>query len=110
MRDVSGNRWYPYLLLALYVGVYVVAVPLHHHGTGAAGKVAVRDVDSRLRATDGTVSEEDDEHACLLCSVLHQAQIPIAIPDVENFVGPVGEESAATTLVQPRLVEKANRS
>src|SRR5438270_9601727 len=86
--------------LATYLVVHVSAGVLHHHGaehqTGRSSTASHADL--RFQ-TSSPAENEDDEETCLLCSVLHLAQILPTALHVEAVTALNGEVLCAAAII-----------
>ena len=94
------------LALAVYLVVQIGVAGLHHH-------TAPKESRSPLAAADKTLcselSDQDDEQACLLCSVLHLVKpLPAAPPAVAagNAITDLVFTGPAVSL--PRIISSAH--
>src|SRR5437763_10846755 len=98
MKSVLHNRWISFAALAIYVGLNVGAAALHHHHHEATehepAGVAVLQIQPPGDSDDG-------EDTCLLCNVLHLAQTPPALTQVEIATAAAGQPIPATPLIRP---------
>jgi hypothetical protein len=84
--------------LACYVAVHVFAGVLHHHGgKHRPAKVPTAETNNpQFQAASPAESEQED--SCLLCCVLHFAQIPATGFAVEA-IAPLHREAASATAI-----------
>ena len=87
--------------LATYLVVHVVAGVLHHHGaeslTGRLPASSTKDLNYQTTSAH----EDDDEETCVLCSVLHLAQILPSVLQVAAVAPLNGERMSATAIIRP---------
>jgi hypothetical protein len=72
--------------LMVYSTVNVVVGAAHHHGTEPGGWISAAASDPNLATQEPADDEHDDDdedEACLICNVLHLAQKPPAVFQVE---------------------------
>ena len=110
MKKKALCRLVSLAMLALYSMVYVLAPAVHSHRNRApeatSHESSATAFDSRLQAC----SDCDDEESCLLCSVLHLAQVASAISSIEVDAAPQPDGVAAAKLIRPNPIETATHS
>ena len=91
--------------LASYLAVHIFAGVLHHHEAEIQpGRTPVACSKSwQFRATSS--QENDEEENCVLCSVLHLAQILPTALHVEAVTLLSGEDLSAAALIRPHPPE-----
>jgi hypothetical protein len=89
--------------LGIYVAVYVFAVAIHHHHNAEAWPNWLSSASgvSLLQASTPDDSDDEDEDHCLLCSVLHLAQILPTLLHADVMAPPAAEEFLAGAVAQP---------
>jgi hypothetical protein len=87
--------------LAAYVVVHVFAGVLHHHGTAHWRAQAPTADTKSLGFQTFCPGENEQEESCLLCSVLHLAQIPATALSVDIIAVLNGEAPSATAIIRP---------
>jgi hypothetical protein len=93
--------------LASYVVVHVFAGVLHHHGPDCLPpRAPTADFKSLAFQTAG-ITESEHEDSCLLCSVLHLAQIPATAFPIGVIATLNSEALAATAIIRPHPLETA---
>ena len=96
--------------LASYVMVHVFAGVLHHHGPDRLPPRAPTADLKSLGFQPAAVTQSENEDSCLLCSVLHLAQIPAIVLSVAVLTTLNGEAFAATANIRPHPLETATYS
>jgi hypothetical protein len=95
--------------LATYLVVQVFAGVLHHHGAENRGRTSPQSSsDPQFRAADQR--EGGEEENCLLCSVLHLAQILPTALQVEAVAPLYGDGLSAAALIRPHPLETASHT
>jgi hypothetical protein len=96
--------------LATYLVVHVFAGVLHHHGTtNLPAQMPAADTTCLQAQTTGS-ADNDEEESCLLCSVLHLAQIPPTVLHVEISTALSGEALPAIAIIRRHPLETATYS
>jgi hypothetical protein len=96
--------------LATYLVVHVFAGGLHHHGTAnRPARVPITDA-TELQLQTNSPEEDQEEESCLLCSVLHLAQIPPTALQIEAITVLTGEAFSATAILRRHPLETATYS
>jgi hypothetical protein len=96
--------------LATYLVVHVFAGVLHHHGAeNQLGMLPTADTKA-LQLQKTSPHENDEEESCLLCSVLHLAQISPTALHLEAVTALSDEGLPATALIRPHPLPTATNS
>jgi hypothetical protein len=113
MMCVLRQRLVSIAALIAYLVVNVGAGALHHHHRAAAarpGTVPAACGTGLQFQTAGQPGDEDDEDACLLCSVLHLAQTVPGKLHVAVLIVPTGQAFSAAAIIQPLLLATPSRA
>jgi hypothetical protein len=95
--------------LATYLVVHVFAGVLHHHGAEDPGMSPTAD-NSALQFQTTSPHENDEEESCLLCSVLHLAQISPTALHLEAATALSDEALPAIAIIRPHPLPTATKS
>jgi hypothetical protein len=93
--------------LATYLVVHVVAGVLHHHGPESLPERSPTSCIKDLHFQTTSAHEDDEEETCLLCSVLHLAQILPSVFQVAAVAPLNGEGLSATAIIRPHPLHTA---
>jgi Protein of unknown function (DUF2946) len=97
--------------LATYLVVHVFAAVLHHHGADyRPERLPIAYNTEPQFQTSSQADKDHDEETCLLCSVLHLAQMPPAAVHLEAFTALTGEAFSATAIIRPHPLQTATYS
>jgi hypothetical protein len=96
--------------LATYVVIHVFAGVLHHHGSANLPAPAPAADSTNLQFQTTHFLDNDEEESCLLCSVLHLAQLPPAVLHAEATTALNGEAFLALALIRPYPLETGTHS
>jgi hypothetical protein len=97
--------------LAAYLAVHVFAGVLHHHEAECRPESLPIAFNTELQFQTSSQTENDsDEETCLLCSVLHLAQILPTALHVEAITALKGEVLSATAIIRPHPLQTASHS
>jgi hypothetical protein len=93
--------------LAAYLVVHVIAGVLHHHvAESLPGKAATSCIKD-LQFQTISAHENDEDETCLLCNVLHLAQILPTAFQIEAVALLSSEELSAAAIIRPHPLETA---
>jgi hypothetical protein len=95
----------PVATLGVYLAVHVLADALHYHGMDNATPRG-----AKLEFQTGSAADGDDEETCLLCAVLHLAQIAPTALHVEPATTLDSKVLSAAALIRPHPLETATHS
>jgi Protein of unknown function (DUF2946) len=97
--------------LATYLVVHVLGGALHHHhGTENGSERLQTTSNADLQFQTAGAGDGDDEETCLLCSVLHLAQILPTALHFEAITTLTGEALSATAIIRPHHLQTATHS
>jgi hypothetical protein len=97
----------PATALAAYLVVHVVAGVLHHHGAESLPGRSPSSCTKDLHFQTTSPHEDDEEETCLLCSVLHLAQILPYVLQVAAVAPLNGERLSAAAIIRPHPLQTA---
>ena len=96
--------------LAVYLAVNIGAGALHHHAEGRSGRTpAARDPGLQLQSTN-PAEDDDGQHLCLFCHVLHSAKTLSLVVRVQAVSAPVGEAVPVVAIARVHFRETATHS
>jgi hypothetical protein len=104
MKLVSRCPLVSFATLAAYLLVYVLAGAVHHHSEASA---LASGTTLQYQTTD---AGDNDEETCLLCAVLHLAQIAPTALEVEAVTTLDSNLLSATALIRPHPLETTTHS
>ena len=93
--------------LASYLAVHIFAGVLHHHGTENQPGRSPPACNENLQLQTTSPHENDEAENCVLCSVLHLAQILPTAFQVAAVAHLKGEELSAAAIIRPHPLETA---
>jgi hypothetical protein len=97
--------------LAAYLAVHVFAGALHHHEAESRPERSPIAYNIEQQFLISSQADNDsDEETCLLCSVLHLAQILPTALHFEAITTPTGEALSATAIIRPHPLQTATHS
>jgi len=96
--------------LATYLVVHVFAGGLHHHGAEDRPGTSVATYNTGPQFQAAGAAENEEEETCLLCSVLHLAQIAPNAFHVEAVAALNREVFSAGAVIRPYPLETATYS
>lgn len=97
--------------LAAYLAVHVFAGVLHHHEAQSRPERSPIALNTELCFLTSSQADNDgEEDACLLCSILHLAQIPPTALQLEAVAALSREAVSATALIRPHPLQTATHS
>ena len=96
--------------LATYLVVHVFAGVLHHHGAENQRGKSRTPYSQHLQFQTTSPHENDDEENCLLCRVLHLAQILSTAFQVEAVALLYCDRLSAAAIIRPHPLETATYS